>query len=88
MIATQKQKTGGRFDGDIARDVYRRMKADLKVPDDRVQVRVSDGVATLSGTVQHDEQKEAADMGARAVSGVRDVINQILVDPAISVTEA
>jgi osmotically-inducible protein OsmY len=87
MSTTKSHETGARLDGDVARDAYHHMKADLQVPDDRVRVRVSGGVATLSGTVQHDEQKRATESCVRAVNGVRDVINQILVEPATSGTE-
>jgi osmotically-inducible protein OsmY len=87
MTTTKNQQADIRFDGDIARDVYRDMKADIQVPDDCIQVSVSDGIATLSGMVRHEEQKRAAERCARTVSGVRDVINQIAIDPASAAAE-
>ncbi len=87
MTTTKNQQADVRFDGDIARDVYRHMKADIQVPDDCIQVSVSGGAATLSGIVRHEEQKGAAERCARNVSGVRDVINQIAIESAGAATE-
>ena len=46
------------MDAEIARDIKRRMKADIEVPDDRVGVKVTEGVVTIEGTVARDSQQD------------------------------
>lgn len=45
----------------------------------RVAVRSSGGVVTLSGTVQYPHQKGAAVQAANGISGVRRVVDQMIV---------
>ncbi len=77
MVTKSKPKRGARLDEDIARDVKQSMKFDNDVPDDRIHVTVHDGLVTLEGTADRSFQKEAAEMDARKVKGVRDVTNRI-----------
>jgi osmotically-inducible protein OsmY len=66
-----------RTDGEVIRDVVRAMKADFDVPDDRIVVSVSDGIAILEGAVRYNSQREAAERCASRVCGVRKVVNRI-----------
>ena len=50
-----------------------------QVPEERIAVGVSDGVATLSGTVDWRYQQTAALAAAKTVAGVRDVESQLTV---------
>ena len=88
MTTTRKNESNSRADTEIMRDVLRRMKADLQVPDDHIQVTAVDGVVTLFGTVAHDEQKRAAEACVSGVDGVRGVDNLIAVDASRAATEA
>lgn len=87
MATTKKPMTSTRSDADIVRDLHHKMKADLKVPDDRVQAKVSGGVVTLLGTVRHDEEKSATEDCARKVTGVCEILNRIQVDASSSLQE-
>ena len=49
----------------------------------RVTVQTSNGQVTLSGTVQHGHQIGAATAAVSGMTGVRRVINQITVKPAV-----
>lgn len=88
MTPAKKHEADSRADADIAKDVFRRMKEDMDVPDDRIQTKVERGVVTLFGTVGHDEQKRAAEACVGGIDGVREIRNLIEVDPAAAVTEA
>ena len=48
----------------------------------RVTVQTSNGQVTLSGSVQHAHQKNAAASAISGMAGVRRVINQINIKPA------
>lgn len=88
MRTKAENKGGARGDPEIARDVIHVMKADLEVPDDRIRVRVRDGVVTIEGTVERDSQRDAAENCAKRVNGVRGISNKIDVDPASVAAEA
>lgn len=49
----------------------------------RVTVQTSHGQVTLSGTVQHAHQIGAATAAVSGMSGVRRVINQIIIKPPL-----
>jgi len=88
MRTKVEKKSGARGDPEIARDVMHLMKADLEVPDDRIRVRVRDGVVTIEGTVARDSQKDAAENCAKRVNGVRGITNKIDVEPVTVAPEA
>ncbi len=88
MRTKAEKKSGARGDPEIARDVIHLMKTDLQVPDDRIRVRVRDGVVTIEGTVARDSQKDAAEKCAKRVNGVRGITNKIDVEPATVAAEA
>lgn len=50
-------------------------------------VDVADGAVTLSGTATHQHQREAATRAARHLEGVRDVRNDIVLAPPVSLTD-
>lgn len=47
------------------------------IPDDAIQVKVQNGIVTLTGTVDWFYQKDDADAAVRKLSGVRAVVNDI-----------
>jgi osmotically-inducible protein OsmY len=49
----------------------------VQVPGDRITVAVTDGVATLGGTVDWPYQRSAAVSATRTVPGVRHVVDRI-----------
>jgi hyperosmotically inducible periplasmic protein len=53
---------------------------------DRLQVEVSDGVATLRGRVTEEVSKELAGAVASGIEGVAEVDNQLQVEPSVPAT--
>jgi hypothetical protein len=68
-----------RCDDRICEDVCRRLTDDPDVDASDIEVSVTDGEVTLSGTVQDRYMKRGAEDAIAGVSGVRDVHNQIRV---------
>jgi osmotically-inducible protein OsmY len=66
----------------IADAVIYALKSNPRVPFDRLTVVVREGVATLSGHVNWKYESLAAATTAAAVTGVKYVDNQIVVDIA------
>jgi len=83
---TRKDKTtcSGQLDSDIARNIRQALKLDNDVPDERISVEVSHGLATLEGIVETNLQKETAEADVRRVKGVRDVMNRIGLQSTLS----
>ena len=68
------------FSDDQLYDLVRRKLADDQVVKGAaMEVEVKDGVVTLKGKVEYDEQKIKAEKLARKVSGVKRVDNQLVV---------
>lgn len=82
MPTRMQNETGIRPDDEIAREVIRRMKEDIEVPDDRITIKVADGFVTIAGIVNHAAQKDATERCAARVKGVRGITNKIEVGPA------
>ena len=70
-------------DTDISGAIVNRFKWDLLVPNDRVKAMVEKGHVTLSGEVDWQFQREAAENEVRNLSGVTGVSNQIAVKPQV-----
>lgn len=79
MPVKAKKAEAKRPDDEIAREIKRRMKADLEVPDDRIMVTVIEGSVNLKGIVMHGSQKRAAERCAKEVHGVREITNQLVI---------
>lgn len=68
-------------DAGITTSVKSKLAADDTVKAYQVDVDTADGVVTLSGDVETVAQKEHAVQLARSTDGVRDVIDQLRVNP-------
>lgn len=68
-------------DENIAHRAVNVLKWDVTVPSDRVTVQVSSGYVTLSGEVEWDYQRRAAEWDVRRLSGVIGVTNSITLKP-------
>jgi osmotically-inducible protein OsmY len=68
-------------DDEIAQRALNILAWNAVVPRDRVRVRVSDGWVTLSGTVNWNYQRLAAESEVRKLGGVKGVINDIAISP-------
>jgi osmotically-inducible protein OsmY len=76
-----------RTDTDIAQAALDALKWNTVVPQDRVTVTVSTGWVTLNGTVDWQYQKDAASRTVRELTGVKGVINNMIVRPRVSTTD-
>jgi osmotically-inducible protein OsmY len=70
-----------RADEDLAGAVRNALRWDVLVPDDRIKTTVSSGTVTLQGTVDTWTQRSEAERAIERLTGVRDVLNQIVVAP-------
>jgi osmotically-inducible protein OsmY len=76
-----------RTDPDIAEAARAALKADSRLPADRIKVIVERGWVTLEGTVDYYYQKSAAESDVRYIGGVRGVTNALVVTPKVSPTD-
>ena len=67
---------------DIAKAAVAALKRNVHVPSDRVKVRVDDGWLTLTGNVQWDFQRHAAERAVRNLPGVKGITNLISIEPS------
>jgi osmotically-inducible protein OsmY len=73
-----------RTDTEIAHAVLNAFAWHTQVPEDRIKVRVENGVITLKGTVEWQYQKESAALAVRPLTGVIAVTNLITVKPKMA----
>ena len=66
-----------RSDADIAHAAVNALRWHIEVPDERIQVKVTNGWITLEGQVDLYFQKEAAERAVRVLMGVKGVANLI-----------
>ena len=71
-------------DSEIAETVLNALQLHTAVQEERIKVKVEDGMVTLEGKVEWGYQRKAAEMAIENLPGVRDVINMIIVSPAIA----
>ncbi len=70
-------------DDEIAQRILSILKWDAWVPLDAIQATVSSGWVTLSGTVDWQYQRKAAEDSIRKLSGILGVINNIAIKPRL-----
>lgn len=76
-----------RTDGDLAAAALRALQWDAAVPDDRIQVTVSNGWVTLKGEVEWQFQRQDAERAVQRLTGVKGVTNLISVKPRVTASE-
>jgi len=76
-----------REDGHLQTAARLALEWDARVPT-AVRADVTDGVLRLRGTVERFSQRDAAEEAVRNMIGVRDVVNEIKVAPALSTAPA
>ena len=74
-----------RNDTDIAAAIVNRFSWDTQVPHDRVKAMVEKGRVTLTGQVDWQYQKEAAENHVRYLTGVIGVSNQLTLKPRVNI---
>ncbi len=78
-IVVDPRALGVRVDADIQTDVRGAFLLDTGVPDDRLGVSVHEGFVILTGNLDHNYQRTAAEEDARRIAGVKGVTNHISV---------
>ena len=73
-----------RDDSDIARAIAHVLEWNVRVPEGKVQARVSDGWVTLEGEVEYEYQRHEVERVVSNVRGVVGVSNLITVKPRVS----
>jgi osmotically-inducible protein OsmY len=76
-----------RTDADIAGAAKDTLLWNVAVPDDEIKVLVEHGRITLSGEVERYDQKEAAELAVRQLTGMKGVYNEITIKPAATSAE-
>ena len=76
----------GQTDPGVTTAVKSKLAADDTVKAYQINVDTADGVVTLSGTVETQAEKNQAMSLARQTNGVRDVVDQIAVNPEAAAT--
>ncbi len=79
-IVVNPAALGLRSDTAIAADIRTTLALDYQVPDDRISVSVVNGDVTLTGNVNWDYQRDAAEEDAAMIQGVQDVDDEIFVN--------
>lgn len=74
-------------DAEIAKNAAHALESNVKVPAGQITVALQDGFATLRGKVRWAYQKEAAADSIRNLLGIREVFNEIEIEPAVSPLE-
>lgn len=70
-------------DDEIAKRAADILAWDARVPDEAIQVKVQNGWVTLTGTVEWQYQRVAAESDIRKLSGVIGVSNEIELEPQV-----
>ena len=71
-------------DADIAESVMNALKWHAAVPEDRIKVKVENGIVTLEGEVEWEYQRTSAKKAVNNLLGVRNLVNLISIKPRLT----
>ncbi|MDP9080759.1 MAG: BON domain-containing protein [Bacteroidota bacterium] len=71
-------------DAEIAEAVFNALKWHSAVPEEKIKIKVEDGIVTLEGELQWEYQRANARTAIQNLSGVRSVINLISIKPKLN----
>ena len=71
-------------DTEIAESVLNAIKLHVSVPEEKIKIRVEDGIVTLEGEVDWNFQRRIAQELLSGLSGVRSIVNNISVKPLVT----
>lgn len=77
-------RTDAHSDAEIAARAVQMLDWDVVIPDGAVNIKVSKGWVALSGQVEWDYQRRAAEADVRKLGGVTGVTNAITIKPRVS----
>lgn len=75
-------------DAKISSDIQTKFSQDSGLSSKQLTAQSANGVVTLSGSVDNDAQREAASRQAASVAGVKEVVNNLQVGPAMAAAQA
>lgn len=76
-----------RTDTEIADFVVKALRWNTAVPDERIKVKVEDGVVTLDGDVDWEYQRSATKTALENIAGIRRINNYLTVKPKATPTD-
>lgn len=76
-----------RTDSEIAETVLNALRLHTAVREDRIKIKVENGLVTLEGDVEWEYQRKAAKDAIEYLPGVRNVFNNITVKPKLTATD-
>lgn len=82
-LEVQLPAVAERTDEDLIKAVRHALEWDVLVPTERIEVNVRDSHVTLTGEVEWEYQKSAAEVALRQLAGLRGINNRIRVSPTI-----
>src|SRR2546425_11654352 len=74
-------------DARLASDIQTRLSADSGLQGKQLSVQAANGTVTLSGTVDNENQRQAAARYAASADGVKQVVNNLQVAPPVAASE-
>ena len=76
-----------RTDTEIAEAVLKALKLHTSIPEDKIKVKVEDGIVTLEGEVEWEYQRVAATNAIQNFAGITNVWNLIKLEPRGTTTD-
>jgi len=74
-------------DSEIAETVLNALRLHTAVQEDRIKIKVENGIVTLEGDVEWEYQRKAAKSAIENLPGVRDVLSYITVKPRVAASD-
>jgi osmotically-inducible protein OsmY len=74
-------------DAEIAQTVINALQWDTMIPDDKLKIKVEDGVVKLEGEVEWEYQRNEAKRAVQNLAGVRSVLNLVTIKPKIKAVD-
>ncbi|WP_317236202.1 BON domain-containing protein [Niabella hibiscisoli] len=74
-------------DAEIAKAVLDALLWHSFVIEDKIKIKVEDGIVTLEGEVEWDYQRNSAQIAIQDLTGVKSVLNLILIKPKVVATD-
>jgi hypothetical protein len=88
LLAASCSRVGSHTDAQVASDVQNKINGDSNIPDKQLSINANNGVVTLTGTVATDAARNAAANDAAQIEGVKTVVNNLEVAPAVAANQA
>ncbi len=88
LFAVGCSRVSNPTDAQVASEVKDKINADNNIPDKQLNVNANGGTVTLSGNVSSDAARNAAGSDAGQIAGVKTVINNLQIVPAVASNQA